>query len=121
MTSISEAFEKFRGRLEISETERNDAIRRHKEIRKLIRAEFDVENDFLTGSYARHTKTKPLKDIDIFFCLGEKDGHWRKKPPHGILDAFKECLVAEYGVNNVDSARRCVTVGFDKRNLAAYH
>ncbi|NJL94042.1 MAG: hypothetical protein HC915_10075, partial [Anaerolineae bacterium] len=59
-------------RLELSETERQDTIRRHNEVRECIRAKFDIDRDFLTGSYARHTKTKPLKDVDIFFVLSER-------------------------------------------------
>ena len=116
MISVVEAFEKFRQRLELSETERKDAIRRHNDVRDCIRASFDIERDFLTGSYARHTKTKPLKDIDIFFCLGEGDKHWRSKPPADVLIAFERCLAAEYGDDSVEPGRRCVTVEFDKRN-----
>ena len=114
MIPVAEAFDKFRQRLELSETERKDAIRRHKEVRDCIREEFDVEPDFLTGSYARHTKTKPLKDIDIFFCLIGDDKHWREKPPHEVLDAFEKCLAAKY--DTVIPGRRCVTVEFEKRN-----
>lgn len=116
MITITEAFETFRRRLELSKTEQNDAIRRHKSVRDCIRAEFDIERDFLTGSYARHTKTKPLKDIDIFFCLGEDDDHWRALDPRDILGAFKDCLAAKYGAANVETGRRCVTVDFAKRN-----
>ena len=114
MITVTEAFETFRQRLELSATERNEAIRRHKEVRGYIQASFDIERDFLTGSYARHTKTKPLKDIDIFFCLGKKDGHWRNKSPHEVLGAFKTCLAKKYGAGNVETGRRCVTVEFDK-------
>ena len=74
---------------------------------------------FSRGSYARHTKTKPLKDIDIFFCLGEDDEHWRAKEPKDILGAFKDCLAAEFGATNVEVGRRCVTVDFAKRNPTA--
>lgn len=88
-------------------------------MRDCIRAEFDIERDFLTGSYARHTKTKPLKDIDIFFCLGENDRHWRDKPPREVLSAFENCLAKEYGADNVEPGRRCVTVEFEKRNPTA--
>jgi predicted nucleotidyltransferase len=116
MTTVAEAFEIFRQRLELSKTEQKDAIRRHNDVRGCLRNKFDIKRDFLTGSYARHTKTKPLKDVDIFFCLGEKDGHWRNKPPQKILTAFEECLAAKYGGDNVDPGRRCVTVEFDKHN-----
>lgn len=119
MITVEEAFEKFRQRLELSETEKQDAIRRHNDVRECIRAGFDIERDFLTGSYARHTKTKPLKDVDIFFCLGEKDRHWRGKPPAEVLNAFEKCLAEKYGADNVDPGRRCVTVEFEKRNPTA--
>lgn len=119
MITVEEAFEKFRQRLELSETEKQGAIRRHNDVRECIRAGFDIERDFLTGSYARHTKTKPLKDVDIFFCLGEKDRHWRGKPPAEVLNAFEKCLTEKYGVDNVEPGRRCVTVDFEKRNPTA--
>ena len=83
MPTTAEAFEKFRKRLELSETERRDAAKRHTEVRDCIRAEFDITNDFLSGSYRRHTKTKPLKDVDVMFVMGEKEKHRRSKPPSG--------------------------------------
>lgn len=114
MITVTEAFDKFRQRLELSETERKDAIRRHNDVRRCVRAEFDVSRDFLTGSYARHTKTKPLKDVDVFFCLDEKD--WRDESPTNVLRAFEDCLADEYGSASVAPGRRCVTVEFEKRN-----
>lgn len=119
MITVNEAFEKFRQRLELSQTEEQDAIRRQKEVRECIRQGFDVDRDFLTGSYARHTKTKPLKDVDIFFCLGAKEKHWRDKPPSDVLDAFEKCLAKEFGKDSVEPGRRCVTVEFDKKNPTA--
>jgi hypothetical protein len=117
MITVPDAFEKFRQRLELSETERKEAIRRHNEVRDCIREDFDVDRDFLTGSYARHTKTKPLKDVDIFFCLTGDDAHWRNKPPHEVLNAFEKCLAKCY--DSVEPGRRCVTVEFDKTNPTA--
>ena len=116
MITVAEAFEKFRQRLELSETEQKDAIRRHQDVRQRIRADFDVSRDFLTGSYARHTKTKPLKDVDIFFCLGEEENYWRDEEPVEVLGAFEKCLSDAYGAGDVEQGRRCVTVVFEKRN-----
>ena len=62
-------------------------------------------------------ETKPLKDIDIFFCLNGDDGHWRDEPPHNVLDAFEKCLSAKY--DTVERGRRCVTVEFEKGNPTA--
>jgi SMODS domain-containing protein len=117
MKTTTEAFEAFRQRLELSSTEAEDARRRHKSVRDEIKSAFDIEGDFLTGSYVRHTKTKPLKDVDIFFPLvGDSKKKWRDKAPREVLDAFKECLAKSYGVDSVECGRRCVTVTFDKRN-----
>lgn len=116
MISVAEAFDMFRQRLELTQTESDDAKRRHQEVRECIRGGFQVDRDFLTGSYARHTKTKPLKDIDIFFVLGPDEKHWREKAPGAVLKAFEDCLVKKYGRDDVERGRRCVTVEIDKKN-----
>ena len=115
MITTEEAFEKYRKRLELSETERQNTIKRHGEVRACIRAKFSVDNDFLTGSYGRHTKTKPLKDVDIFFVLGQKErDKYRSKAPSQLLDAFVQCLRDTYGHNAVEPGRRCATVEFER-------
>tara|TARA_R110002126_G_scaffold9940_3_gene44676 strand:- start:2692 stop:3576 length:885 start_codon:yes stop_codon:yes gene_type:complete len=116
MNSVSEAFDLFRKRLELTKTESEDAQKRHKEVRECIKNDFDVQRDFLTGSYARHTKTKPLKDVDVFFVLGDDENHRRARPPSEILDAFEASLIANYGRERVERGRRCVTVEFEKKN-----
>jgi len=114
MITVTEAFEKFRQRLELSDTERANAIKRHTEVRECICGTFGVDRDFLTGSYDRHTKTKPLKDVDIFFALADKEKKWREKPAHEVIDAFVACLRGKYGKDAVDRGRRCATVEFEK-------
>lgn len=114
MITVTEAFDKFRQKLELTDTEQKDAQRRQTEVRECIRAKFDVKRDFLTGSYGRNTKTKPLKDIDIFFVLGSKEAYRRKEIPRKMLDGFEDCLVEKYGSDKVERGRRCVTVEFEK-------
>ena len=112
MLTTPEAFAKFRSRLELNERERNDASRRQKEIRAHMDAAFEVERDFLTGSYIRHTKTKPLKDVDIFCVLGRKERHFRGEPPSKLLIAVEQALAKKYGGSCVKRQRRSVTVDF---------
>lgn len=110
--STKDAFEKFRQRLELSETERKDAAKRQTEVRECIREAFDLTTDFLSGSYKRNTKTKPLKDVDVIFVFGEDEKWRRQKPPIDTLTAFekrlKECFA------DVEVNRRSVTVEFEK-------
>ena len=119
MLTTDEAFDKFRKRLELSETEQRDAARRHAEVRDCIRGGFDVETDFLSGSYKRHTKTKPLKDVDVLFVLGEKEKWRRDKPPIETLQAFEQCLKTKYA--DVELCRRAVTVEFEKAYYPEEH
>lgn len=113
MITVKDAFKKFASRLELTQREQDDASRRQKEIREHLRKTFDVKDDFLTGSYRRHTKTKPLKDVDIFCVLGDNDKHYRDKPPGVVLGDFESCLAEKYGSDKVKSQRRSVTVDFD--------
>lgn len=113
MITVKEAFRKFGTKMELTKGEREDASKRQNEIREHLRKSFDIKDDFLTGSYKRWTKTKPLKDVDIFCVLGEDDKHYREKHPSVVLGDFEKSLAEKYGSSKVKSQRRSVTVDFD--------
>jgi hypothetical protein len=115
MLSVDEAFEKFRGRLEITRTEEQDASRRQQRIRLQVQAGIGVQTDFLTGAYARETKTKPLKDVDIFVVLSDDEADYLDRPPTAVLEAVQEILVPHYGVQRVSIAHHSVRVDFGVR------
>ena len=112
MLTIDAAFRKFKSRLELNEKEQKNASARHQEIREHMRSRFDIEDDFLSGSYRRYTKTKPLKDVDIFCVLGEEEAHYRDEHPSKILKAFESALIDKYGTAAVSRQRRSATVDF---------
>lgn len=112
MITLDEAFRKFRSRLELNENEKKNAIARHTEVREHINSKFKVERDFLTGSYARYTKTKPLKDVDIFFELADSERGYRAKTPSEVIDAFYRALVEKYGEKKVSKQARSLNVDF---------
>jgi hypothetical protein len=113
MISIREAFEKFRSRLELTQREQDDASRRQNDIRSYMDECFHIQRDFLTGSYKRWTKTKPLKDVDIFCVLGEDEKPYRSKPPGDLLGAVEKKLKEKYGKDSVRCQRRSVSVDFN--------
>lgn len=88
MGYVDDAFEKMRQAAEITDGEQDLAGRRHKRIRAVVENIWDIETTFLTGSYKRHTKIKPLADVDIFAVLKADgaQGHYRKGPPRTVLD-----------------------------------
>ncbi len=113
MLTVDEAFRKFKSRLELNDREQQNASKRHKEVRDHINSRFSIDRDFLTGSYARHTKTKPLKDIDIFFVLAESErGKYRERAPSVVIDDFFDALVDEYGKDAIRKQGRSVNVDF---------
>ncbi len=112
MLTLDEAFAKFKSRLELSTAEQDDASRRHKEIREIVADSLDVRRSILTGSYARWTKTKPLKDVDIFEILGDGERKWRDGRPSDLLDRVAGILKPKYGSDCVTVARRSVRVDF---------
>lgn len=122
MLTTTQAFDKFRQRLELGPKERKDAAKRQTEVRECIRAEFDLTTDFLSGSYRRRTKTKPLKDVDVMFVLGPNDKWRRDKPPIETLQAFETCLKKTYKEDGqVEIGRRAVTVEFEKNYYPEDH
>jgi hypothetical protein len=112
MITVNEAFRKFKSRLELNDKEQANATARHTEVREYLDTKFEIDRSFLTGSYARYTKTKPLKDIDIFFVLKTTGKDYRAKAPSVVLGDFYDALVEKYGKDAVRKQSRSVNVDF---------
>lgn len=112
MLTLDQAFSKFKSRLELNDREQKNASGRQTEVRDYLDTKFAIECSFLTGSYARHTKTKPLKDIDIFIVLKDSERHYRNKVPSVVIEDFYKALVDKYGKGAVRKQSRSVNVDF---------
>jgi predicted nucleotidyltransferase len=112
MLTTNEAFRKFKSKLELNQREEDNARSREQEVRKYLDTKFSIETDFLTGSYARWTKTKPLKDVDIFFVLNPNKHDYRSKAPSVVLGDFNDVLVEKYGAKAVKKQGRSINVDF---------
>jgi len=112
MSLVDDAFDNLKKSLEITQTESKTAARRHKEIRDHVRTEWDLDDDFLTGSYRRDTKTKRLKDVDIFVVIQPTgaQGGLRDKPPATVLDRLVTLLKKTY--ENVVADGFAATIDF---------
>lgn len=111
MSAVAEAFDTFRGRLQTTDTENQTASRRQRKIREQMEAsDLKIDTDFLTGSYRRETKTKPLRDVDIMVVLSERS--YLDQHPCAVLDAVRDVLVPHYGEHRVTLDRRAVRVDF---------
>lgn len=112
MPTVEDAFRKFKSRLELNDREQKNATDRHTEVRGYIRTKFAIERDFLTGSYKRYTKTKPLKDIDIFFEMKDAERHYRDKSAGVVLGEYEKVLIEKYGKKAITRQSRSINIDF---------
>lgn len=116
MTYVDDAFANLRRQLEITKTERSLAKRRHSEIRDVVASVWQLEDHFLTGSYRRETKTKYLKDVDIFVVIdatGPQAG-LRQSGPAALLAVLKAILDEKYDSVVIDRMACTVSFGSDE-------
>lgn len=120
MTQVDDAFDGLKSNLEITDEESRLAQSRHKLIREHIEGSWQLLEHFLTGSYDRHTKTKKLKDVDIFAVI-DPDG------PQGYLadgtgtdavEALRDLLKSRWP--DVASDDNVVTVNYAGEDVASY-
>jgi hypothetical protein len=115
MTYVDDAFAKCKTTLEITATESSFASRKHLQIRDLVGASWDLDDDFLTGSYRRNTKTKRLKDVDIFVVLKPKgaQAYLRQRSPTDVLTELRQLLESFYEKVTTDGFACTVAFGDD--------
>src|SRR5258708_26096062 len=94
MSYIDDAFDGLKSNLEISEAESELVQTRHELIREHVEASWSLVDHFLTGSYARHTKTKKLKDVDIFVVIDPQgpEGHLANGTGTAAVSALRKVL-----------------------------
>ena len=112
MLTVDEAFKKFKSRLEVLPADEQKASRRQQAIRRQLDEALGIDSDFLTGAYVRDTKTRPLRDIDIFVVLGQGELAYRDQHPREVLQRVRKALVPHYGEDRVATDRRAVRVDF---------
>ena len=69
--TVHEAFENFKGRLELPDRRQEEAAAAQQAIRERIGAHLYIRHSFLSGSYSRHTKIHPLNDIDVILIRND--------------------------------------------------
>lgn len=104
MTYVDDAFEKMRKNGEITTTEQTLAQGRHQRIRTTLESVWEIDRTFLTGSYARHTKVKPLEDVDIFAVIDTAgaQGHYRDEAPSRVVDDLASLLDGKFNSAEAD-------------------
>lgn len=122
MGYVDDAFANLRKQLETTDSENKLAQRRHTELRDHVASSWELEDDFLTGSYRRQTKTKKLKDVDIFVVVerGGTQGHLRNEGPSEILRKLRELLEDKYDHVAIDRFACVVDFGSAEDEIMSF-
>jgi hypothetical protein len=98
MSYVADAFANLKSGLEITASEQSLASSRRQTIYDHLHSEWAITTAFLTGSYDRHTKTKKLKDVDIFAVVDPKgdQAHLRQWGPSAVLADLQVILDRKY-------------------------
>jgi hypothetical protein len=113
--TVNEAFTKFKSNLELTAGEQKDAIRRREQVYEHLCGGMAISERFLTGSYARWTKTKPLKDVDMFVLLADSERGYLDRRSDEILAVVGAILEPVYGEERFGLGRHSVRVDFGRR------
>ena len=75
--TTEEFFKELASKLELTKSESDKISQKHSELREKLCEKLPVEDDFLTGSYARNTMIRPKDekkfDVDFFLAFSQKD------------------------------------------------
>ncbi|RKS07022.1 nucleotidyltransferase-like protein [Nocardiopsis sp. Huas11] len=115
MGYIDDAFANLKHNLEITPSEQKVAKARHEAIRDFVRSYWDLDDDFLTGSYRRDTKTKKLKDIDIFVVIDASGSQasFRNQAPIQVINALETLLRQKWSAATSDGMAVVIPYGPD--------
>ena len=120
MSYVDDAFDNLKSNLEITRTESRQAQTRHQLVRDHIRASWELVDDFLTGSYRRHTKTKRLKDVDIFVVVDPEGPQADLAEGTGTAAvlALRDLLATRWP--DLEADDNVVTVNYGEEDVASY-
>ncbi len=120
MSYVDDAFKKLKSNLEITQTESRLAQTRHQLVRDHIEASWQLVDHFLTGSYARHTKTKKLKDVDIFVVVDPKGSQGALADGTGTAAvlALRDLLAERW--EDLDADDNVVTINYGGEDVTSY-
>jgi len=110
--SILEEFERFRSKIEPTEKEKSSISASHNKMREILKnsTEISVVDSFLTGSYARQTMIRPLKDVD--FLVQMNYGAHKNDNSVQLLHKVHRVLSKTYPLTPVTITLPCVKVQF---------
>src|ERR1017187_2200297 len=112
MSYIDDAFENLKSNLEISQTEQDLAVTRNNLVREHIEGSWTLIDHLLTGIYDRQTKTKKLKDVDIFVVIDPEgpQGDLQDGTGTAAIYALRDLLSSRW--SDLETDEHVVTINY---------
>lgn len=118
MQTIAQAFATFFPALQLTDSEQRDASAQHIYLREQLQQRMSVQDNFLTGSYARNTAVRPLNDIDVFLVLTPTSTLNTRSSPDRVLTEVKHVLETIYDGKTARKQARSVNIEFAGTGIA---
>ncbi|MCX4242512.1 SMODS domain-containing nucleotidyltransferase [Paraliomyxa miuraensis] len=118
MMTIPQTFQSFLSSLELTTKQRKEANEQHIRLRIELQKRMKVEDNFLSGSYARKTAIRPLGDIDVFVVFERRPGFDPTIPIPTILGEVKRVLDQAFPSKSALSQNRSVNIEFSGTGIA---
>ena len=110
--TTEEFFKALASKIELTQSEADKIAKKHNWLREKLREKLSVEDDFLTGSYARNTMIRPQDsekfDVDFFLAFNKEDYGESEladllKTVKGVLDEIKS---EDSDIEKIDDKQR---------------
>lgn len=118
MQTIAQAFATFMPTLELKKAESQAASDQHTFLRQQLQQRMSVQDNFLSGSYARNTAVRPLNDIDVFLVLTPTRALNADTPPAQVLAEVKRVLEEIYPRKVAVKQARSINIEFTGTGIA---
>lgn len=116
MSLLAPALQAIIEKIELTQAERAEASRQQNVVREAIRHYLpDAQQDFLTGSYARHTAIRPLDDIDMFVVIPAYPALSNR--PEDAVERVRRALELRYPRHAPKLQRRSVNIQFAESGI----
>lgn len=118
---IGEKFRRFLRNIELTDSQKEDAQRKHQGVRKALHDSYYVgaytgSTSILAGSYGKNTAVRPPTDVDILFIMPESDfqryDSYVGNGQSQLLQDVKNRLVKKYPTTRMRGDGQVVVVDF---------
>lgn len=124
---VTERFAAFQGNLALTSVQVSDGVTKYKGVVSCLNAAYwgsisETANSFLIGSWAKDTRIRPPRDVDLYFVLPkavyerfQNSGYVNKQS--ALLQEVKGKLLASYPTSSIRGDGPVVLAGFTSYNV----